>query len=145
MTSAAVRPWMAKCSFEVVRAQGPAFFQPLVVQRETLDQQLGQAGGGPLAERSSAGGADPVANGQDHVEVVVVDGPFDFAVALGLNYPETPDSCRRVEFSLTVDVDQVLIGSLDRDLEQLGDKALRKPNAATLQANLELGGPVPGK
>jgi hypothetical protein len=60
---------------EVVGAERSAFFQTLVVEREALDQQLGQAGGGPLAERGAAGGADPVTDGEDGVEVVAVDRP----------------------------------------------------------------------
>jgi hypothetical protein len=63
------------------------------------------------------------------------------AAALGLNDPETPDSCLGVEFSLAVDVDLVLVGSLHRDLEQLGDQSLRQPHGAALQANLEVGAP----
>ena len=65
-----------------VGAEGSAFLQPLIVQRETLDQQLGQAGRGPLAERGAAGGADAVADGDDGVEAVVVDRPADLAAAL---------------------------------------------------------------
>ena len=87
--------------------------EALVVEGEALDEQFGQARGGPLAERGAAGGADAVADGEDGVEVVVVDGAGDLAGSLGLNYPETPDSCLRVEFALAVNVDQVLVDGLD--------------------------------
>ena len=45
----------------------------------------------------SAGRADAVADGEDGVEVVVVEGAGYQAGALGLNYPEIPDSCPRTE------------------------------------------------
>lgn len=69
-------------------------------------QQLGQAGGGPLTESSTPGRADAVADGEDGIEVVVVNGAGDLA----LNYPETPDSCLRIKFALAVNVDQMLVG-----------------------------------
>ena len=85
---------------EVVSAQRAAFLEALVIQREAFDQQLGQARGGPLAKRGATGGADAVADGEDGVEVVVIDGARDLASALGLNYPETPNSCLGVELAL---------------------------------------------
>lgn len=45
--------------------------QALVVQREALDQILAQALGGPAAELRAACGPNPIAHGQDGIEVVV--------------------------------------------------------------------------
>jgi hypothetical protein len=55
---------------EVVPAAG--LLEPGVVQHEALDQVFAQVGGGPLAELGAARGAHPVADGQDHVQVVVL-------------------------------------------------------------------------
>jgi hypothetical protein len=40
---------------------------------------------------------DTVPNGDDDVQIVVLDLAFDYAVTLGLNYPEFPDSCLAVK------------------------------------------------
>jgi hypothetical protein len=52
---------------------------------------------------------DAVADGQNGVEVVVVNRAGNLAISLGLNYPEFPDSCRRIEFTFVVNVDQVFV------------------------------------
>jgi hypothetical protein len=45
-----------------------------------------------LAEGGADVRADAVADGEDGVEVVVVEVANDLSGALGLNYPEFPDS-----------------------------------------------------
>lgn len=94
-----------------------------------------------MAEGGAPSGADTVANGEDGVEAVVLDGPGDVAGALALNYPETPDGCLGVELILRVNIDQVLIYGLDRYLVQLRQEALRQPDGAPLDADLEPSGP----
>ena len=47
--------------------------EPLVVHREALHQVLDEARGGPLAELRAAVAAHAVADGEDGVEVVVLD------------------------------------------------------------------------
>lgn len=59
--------------------------EPLVVQQEALYNELPQMGGRPLAELGPARGADAVTDRQDEVEVVVGNGAFHLAAALGLN------------------------------------------------------------
>ena len=60
--------------------------QPLVVQRESLDQILTQPLGGPAAELGAARRAYAVADSQDGVEVVVVDVAADLPGSLLANY-----------------------------------------------------------
>lgn len=69
--------------FLVVPAAG--FLHPSIVEDETLDQVFPQVGGGPLPELGAAQGAHPVAHGQDHVEVVVLEGAFDLTRRLLAN------------------------------------------------------------
>ena len=61
---------------EVVH-QPAAALEPLVVEREPLDEVLAQAGRGPLAELGAARALHPVADGQNGLEVVVLQGPLD--------------------------------------------------------------------
>ncbi len=70
---------------EVVDDTGHAL-EPLVVEREPFDKILAQSGGRPLAELGPPRTADAVADGEDHLQIVVVDQPLDLPDALGLNY-----------------------------------------------------------
>jgi hypothetical protein len=45
-------------------------------------------------------GPDAVADGEDHVEVVVVDESRNLPLSFKLNYPEFPDSCPGIKLSL---------------------------------------------
>ena len=83
-------------------------------------------------------GTDAVAHGQDGVERVVLYVAGDVTGALALNYPETPDSCFAAELALAVDVDQVLVYGLHRDLEQLGDEPLGQPDGLAVEPDLEV-------
>ncbi len=48
---------------------------------------------------------DAVADGQNRVEVVVVNRAGNLAISLGVNYPEFPDSCLGKELPIVVKVD----------------------------------------
>ncbi len=58
-----------------------------------LDQVIPEGVRGPDAELSAALGLDPIADGDDHVEVVVLDAPTDGSAALGLNCEGILRSC----------------------------------------------------
>ena len=60
------------------------------------------------------------------------------AGALALNYPETPDSCLAAELALAVDVHEVFVCGLHRDLEQLGDEPLGQPDGLAVEPDLEV-------
>ncbi len=62
----------------------------------------------------------------------MVHEALDLAGALSLNYPEFPDSCRRIEFSLLVDVLEVLVDGADVLLEQLSHELLGEPDGLVL-------------
>lgn len=55
---------------------------------EALDQVLGEDAAGPGPELDPAASAHPVADGEDRIEVVVVDAATDRPVALGANLQE---------------------------------------------------------
>jgi hypothetical protein len=80
---------LLKQVLEIVLAEKAPVFQPLLVEHVAFDGELAQDGGGPLAELGGADGIDPVADGDDGIEVVVL-GIVAFTVAG--SYPEIPDN-----------------------------------------------------
>ena len=111
--------------------------EPLVVHGEALAEVFLQPGHGPLPELGAALAADAEADGEDGIEVVVVHQPFDLPGTLVLNYPEFPDSCPRGEFTLLVDVLEVLVDGADVLLKQVGHELLREPDSLVLKPALD--------
>lgn len=125
---------------EIVGPETVAGDELLVVDREALRQVVAERGCSPLAELGSAGSADAIPHGNDHVEGVVVHEPFDRPGTLGLNYPEFPDSCLRRQFALGKAVVTVFVDRPDVFLEQLGDVPLRQPKRLVLDPQHGIGG-----
>ena len=72
---------------EVVLAEARALLEPFVVEHEALDDELPERLRGPDAELRGLAAVDAVADGDDGVEVVVVDRPRDVSRAFSLNSP----------------------------------------------------------
>lgn len=125
-------------------ARAGRVLQAHVVERETLDQKIGQARGCPLAELRAARTADAVADREDDGEAVVLDLPRDLALTLCSNHPEFPDGCGAVEFALLVDVHEVLVDGPDVLLEQLRQEGLRQPERLAFETALDARTPVLG-
>ena len=66
----------------------------------------------------------------------------DLARPFGLNYPEFPDSCRRIEFVFSVNVYQMLIYGFDGNLIQLREQPLGEPDGLAVDAHLDVEGAV---
>jgi hypothetical protein len=66
--------------------QTAAALEPFVVQGETFDNVLAQSRRGPLPEPGRHRGLDPIADRDDHVEVVMLDCTPDFPSPLRSNY-----------------------------------------------------------
>src|ERR1035441_6011790 len=64
---------------KIILPQRPSGLDALVVERKPLDQQLAKPCRGPLAELGTAQGPDTVADGQNHLQVVVVNLPPDLS------------------------------------------------------------------
>src|SRR6266540_130144 len=109
---------------EVVVTQGATGLYPVVVQGKPLGEQLGQPARRPLAELRTDGRPNPVADCQDHLQVIMVDGPANLPAALGLNCQVLLDSCLRSEFSFLEDVLDVKADVLLGGLEKLGHSSL---------------------
>ena len=104
------------CGSEVV-AERSTGLDPFIVERETLDEQLAEPSRCPLPERRATGRPDAIADGENGIEVVVIDEAGNLPFAFGLNYPEFPDSCPGIKLAFVVNVDEMLICRFDRDLE----------------------------
>ena len=79
----------------------------------------------------------PVADGENGVEIVVIDVPGYFPLAFGTNYPEFPDSCRGVEFILRVDVLQVLVDCSNISIVELSDQRLTEPDTLLFESTFD--------
>lgn len=62
--------------------------------------------------------ADPVADGQYHIQIVEVYQSLCLADAIGLNYPEFPDCCLLALLMVAVDVDDMLADGWHRHLRK---------------------------
>lgn len=89
---------------------------PLVVHGDALNQILRQARVGPSAELRAAGAPHAEADGENRLEVVVLDLAGDRAMAFGSNYPEWPDGCRAAQLSLVEDVHEVFVDGAHRTI-----------------------------
>ena len=70
-----------------------------------------------MAELGAARGADAEADGEDGGEGVVFDVAGDLAGAFGLNYSILSNSCRGIEFAFSVKLCQVVVYSVNPNLE----------------------------
>jgi hypothetical protein len=79
------------------------------------------------AELRSALRPHPITDGQDGIEVVVLDFPLDFARSFPANYLEFPDSCLLFDLPFLVDVLEMLVDGPDILLEQFRNERLAQP------------------
>ena len=93
---------------EVVLAEPPVELQPLVVEHEPLDDELLEGLGGPDAELGGPGAVDPIADGDDGVEVVVVDLAAHVTSAFTLNCQDSFDSCLPLQLTGVEDLLQMV-------------------------------------
>src|SRR5438045_687340 len=75
-------------------------------------------------------------------EVVVLNLAIHLPRALGTNYPEIPDGCLPREFTLGVDVLQMLVDGAGVLLEKLADERLCQPDGFILKPALDARLPV---
>lgn len=61
------------------------------------------------AKLRPAGGAHPVAYGDDSVKIIVFNEPRHLSLAFPANYPEFPDGCFRYKLMVIVNILKVLV------------------------------------
>jgi len=82
------------------------------------DLLIENALGGPLAELNCPSGIDVKSDGDDGVEIIMINTSGYFACSFNLNYPEFPDSCLTVLLSCFVKISQMLIYCSDINIEE---------------------------
>ena len=86
-----------------------------------------------MAEVGGLFGVDPVAYGDDGVEIVMVNAAPHFAAALLANYREFLGSCRLLQFTVRIDVFQVQRDVVSGAVEQFCHAALCQPKGFVLE------------
>jgi len=80
---------------------------------------------------------DPVADGQNGVEIVVVNRAGNLPISLGLNCQVFLDSCLGVKLAVLVNRLQMLADVLLCGLKQVGHRLLRKPDGFMSHAHFD--------
>ena len=122
---------------EVVPSEGPAVLHQLVVEHKALGDVLFQCFSGPLAEAGGLLGIDPVAYGDDGVQIVKVYHTPDAAPAFILNCFYFGNSCGPVKFFLFIDILQMLTDGRRFDIEQFRHCFLRQPEGFISKHNAD--------
>ncbi|MNP21601.1 hypothetical protein D3C76_1142270 [compost metagenome] len=91
---------------------------------------------GPDAEAGTLRRFDSVTDRNDDVEAVVLNFARHMTAPLLANYPEIPDSCRRLQFAFGVYVTDVLVDSSYILVEQLRHLPLSQPDGLPFQSYL---------
>ena len=84
-------------------------------------------------------GLDAVADGDDDVEVVMVDRPPNLTVSLGLNCQVLLDGCLGTQFALLENILNVQADILFGRLEQFRHRPLGKPDGIAFKPHLDTG------
>ena len=123
---------------EIVLPQRPSGLDALVVEREPLDQQLAEPCRGPLAELGAAQRADPVANGQNHLQVVVLEAALDLPVPLLVELVSNPYKLPPDQLSILVNASNMDGYILRCGLKQVCHLALGEPDGLPVQPYLKV-------
>jgi len=111
--------------------------EALAVERVAPHEMLAQHAGRPDAELGAALGFHAVSDGDDDVEVVVVDLARDAAAALDSNLCKFCTGCLGVEFTLREGVADVLGHDGALTAEKLGHLLLAQPDRLGLESDVE--------
>ena len=127
-----------------MRSSSSFHLEPLVVQRKALDHVLFQPLGRPAAELRGNQGFDAVADRNNDVKVIKRHLAIDLAGSFRSNLSEFPTGCHLVQFTLRIDVLDVLDDVASGRLEQLRHLLLRQPDSLVRDAHVDFGKPVFG-
>ncbi|MPN09462.1 hypothetical protein SDC9_156752 [bioreactor metagenome] len=116
--------------------------QPLIIQNKPLADELAQMLSRPNAELGRHLGLNPVANRNNHVEVVVFQIPFHLPRSLLANCSEIPNSCLRLKFPFSKNIGNMLADISFATLEKLHNHRLRQPDGFIFKPDIQFDLPV---
>lgn len=111
--------------------------EALAVDRVTADQVLTQRAGRPDAELGAAQGLDAIADGNDEVQVVVLDLARNGSTPLGSNLCKFCTGCYGIQFPLPEGATDVLGDDRPLAPEQLGHLLLGEPDGLMVQPHVD--------
>src|SRR5690554_581224 len=120
-----------------------ALRQAALIEGVALNQVILEHLGSPFAKLHATLGFHPVADGDDHVQIVVINFPLNLALALLANYPEFPDSWFSLQFTLLEHITHVLVDGSHVFAKQLRHLGLAEPDRLLIQGYFQLSLPVP--
>ena len=111
------------------------FFQPLHIHCPALNGVVLDNLPRPLAELHSTLIVHLEAHGNNHLQIIMRQFPIDLTSALGLNYPEFPDSCLLGQFAVRIDFFDMLVDRAHIHIIQRRHHLLRQPDVFILIAH----------
>ena len=117
---------------EVVLAEALVELEALVIEDEAFANELAVRLGGPDSKLSGLGAVDPIADGDDHIETVELDLAPYRAAGLGLNSPNSLESCLWPKLACRVNLCQILTYGLRRDTEEVAHALLVQPKSLVI-------------
>ena len=106
------------------------------VRGEAAFQMVPQRAGSPLTEAHAPPGIDPVADGNDDVQVVVLQSAPYPAPAFGLNYREILGSCPFLQLAVGIDVPEMAAHVVNGHIEDPGYLSLGQPDCLLVKAHV---------
>ncbi len=99
---------------------------------------------GPDAELRAFFGIDTITDGNDHVQIVMLNLAVDRGFAFLPNYPEIPDSCLSGKLLFNKNIADMLIDGAHILVKQIRQLTLSQPNRVLIQRNLKLHAAIGG-
>ena len=127
-------------AIDLGKAGGRELGKAGLVNSDTIDDVFFEDIGSPNTEIGGLAGVDAVADRDDGVEIVDIDGTGDGAGAFGGNLFHFGTSSRFFELPFLVDFFEMFGDSLRIDVEQFGDLSLSSPNSFRGGFEVELDG-----
>jgi hypothetical protein len=112
---------------KIILAKPLSLLQTLIVEYESFDQKLPEHLSRPDAKLRRLTAVDPVADGDDGVEIVELDFAGDLPRPFRLNYTKFSYSCHFIQFIRLINLLEVVIDGLYADAEQLSHLLLGEP------------------
>ena len=128
-------PNLLQLPLEVFICEHVTFFQAVNIHCPALNRMVFHNPARPFAELHGALIVHLEAHGNNHLQIIMRQFPIDLTSALGLNYPEFPDSCLLGQFAIRIDFFDMLVDRAHIHIIQCRHHLLRQPDVFILIAH----------